>query len=79
MHNYTLETCIFLLTSVTTINSVIFLKKNSVRPNSIRKSYIRIMDIPEREEREKGTENLFKQIMDKNFPKHLERTGSSIQ
>lgn len=36
--------------------------------DSIRKSNIRIMGIPEGEEREKGTENIFKQIVDENFP-----------
>ena len=32
------------------------------------KGNIRIMDIPEREEREKGTESLFKQIIAEKFP-----------
>ena len=36
--------------------------------DSIRKCKIRIIGIPEGEEREKGAENLFKEIMSKNFP-----------
>ena len=36
--------------------------------DSIRKSNIRIIGIPEGEEREKGAENLFKKIIDENFP-----------
>ena len=36
--------------------------------NSIRKSNIRIIGIPEGEEREKGAENLFKELIAENFP-----------
>ena len=32
------------------------------------KDNIRIIDIPEREEREKGSESLFKEIVAENFP-----------
>ena len=36
--------------------------------DSIRKCNIRIMGIPEGEERERGTESLFKEIIAENFP-----------
>lgn len=36
--------------------------------DTIRKNNIRIMGIPKGEEREKGRENTFKQIIDKYFP-----------
>lgn len=35
--------------------------------DSIRKNNIRIMGIPEEEERERGTESPFKQIINENF------------
>lgn len=44
--------------------------------DSIRKSNIRIVGMPEGEEREKGTESLFKQIVKGNFP-NLWEDGSS--
>lgn len=42
--------------------------------NSIRKSNIRIMGILKGEERKKGADNLFREIIDENFP-NLGRTG----
>lgn len=36
--------------------------------DSIRKANIRIMGIPEEEEREKGAEGIFKQVIAENFP-----------
>ena len=48
------------------------LKRNEERlreiSDSIRKCNIRIMGIPEGEERERGTERLFKEIIAENFP-----------
>ena len=48
-------------------------------PDSIRNSNIRIIEAPEEEEREKGTDSLFKQIVDKNFPELWEELHPQIQ
>lgn len=44
--------------------------------DSIRKSNIRIMVLPEGEEREKDIESLFKEIVNKNFPKLWKELGT---
>lgn len=47
--------------------------------NYITKSDVTIMDMPEKEEREKRTESLFKQIVVKNFPHLWKELDTGIQ
>ena len=52
------------------------LKNSQELSDTIRKTNVKLMSIPEREEREKRTESLF-QKNSREFPKLMERPGSS--
>ena len=47
-------------------------------PDPIRKSNVRIIGIPEEQVRKKGIENLFKQIVDDNFPSQWKELDPQI-
>ena len=47
--------------------------------NSISKCNIRIIGIPEREEKEYAAENLFKEIMAENFPNLGKELGNTVK
>ena len=59
------------------------IKKNedSIRDlwDHIKRTNIRILGVPEGEEREKGTENLFEEIMAENFPNLVQETDIQVQ
>ena len=59
------------------------MKKNedSIRDlwDHIKHTNIRIIGVPEGEEREKGTENLFEEIMAENFPNLAQETDIQVQ
>ena len=46
--------------------------------HNIKQANLHIMEIPEGEEKEKGIENIFEEIMSKNFP-NLKETDIKIQ
>ena len=47
--------------------------------DNIKRANLHIIGIPEGEEREKGTENVFEEIMAKNFPNLKKETDIHIQ
>lgn len=47
--------------------------------NSIKRNNIHIIRVPEDEEREKGAEGLFEQIIDENFPNLGKEIGIQVQ
>ena len=59
------------------------IKKNedSIRDrwDHIKRTNIRIIGVPEGEEREKGAENLFEEIMAENFPNLAKETDIQVQ
>ena len=47
--------------------------------DNIKRNNIRIIGVPEGEEREKGPENIFKEIMVKNFPSMGKEIATQVQ
>ena len=47
--------------------------------DSMKQNNIRIIGVPEEEEREKGAEGLFEQIIAENFPNLEKETGTQVQ